>query len=92
MNRKSATHEDVTARIRNVAEVVRVAREDALRVLREHALAGRRIPIWRDNQVVWASAAAVLAEREAAAASDAAMNGDSHSLAGPPAMANETPG
>lgn len=76
----------------DVAKIVEVFRENSLRVLREHALAGRRIPIWRDNQVEWVSAAAVLAERESAAASDAAINGDSHSHAAPPPTAIESPG
>ena len=30
--------------------------------IRQHALAGRSIPVWQDGQVVWLSPEAVLAE------------------------------
>jgi hypothetical protein len=62
MTKKRPTHAEVTARMLDFAKIEQVLIENGRRVLREHARAGRQVPVWRDNQVVWVDAASLLSE------------------------------
>ena len=48
-------HAEIAERLRDVTKVQAALKEAARRAIREHARAGRRIAVWRDNQVVWES-------------------------------------
>ena len=50
-------HTRTAARLRNVAGVQAALRRAAEQALREHAQAGRKVAVWRDNHVVWESPA-----------------------------------
>ena len=51
--RTSADHKRIAEKIRDLAGVQAALKQAARRAVREHALAGQPIAVWRDNQVVW---------------------------------------
>ena len=43
----------ITSRLLDFTKIQEIFNEVARKTVQEHARAGRRIPVWRDNQVVW---------------------------------------
>jgi len=46
-------HEEVTRRLKDTAGVQAALKQAARDAVQEHARAGQKIVVWRDNQVVW---------------------------------------
>lgn len=46
-------HEEVTRRLKDSAGVQAALKQAARDAVQEHARAGQKIVVWRDNQVVW---------------------------------------
>ena len=46
-------HAKIAARLKDLAKIEAVLTEVGQRVILEYARAGRSMPIWRNNQVVW---------------------------------------
>ncbi len=44
---------EISTRAKDARKIEEVLQMVARKTLQEHARAGRKIPIWRDNQVVW---------------------------------------
>jgi hypothetical protein len=53
VNQSESDSRAITARLLDYAKIEQVFAEVARKTVQEHARAGRKIPIWRDNQVVW---------------------------------------
>jgi hypothetical protein len=54
MNGRSAVDNDVIARkLRDLAGLEAALRRAARQAIRDHAITGHPIAVWRDNQVVW---------------------------------------
>jgi hypothetical protein len=49
-------HASITERLSDVAGVEEVLKRAGRQAVIEHARAGRKIPVWRDNQIVWEDA------------------------------------
>lgn len=52
-NRSESDSSAITARLLDFTKVQQVLNEVARKTVQEHARAGRKIPVWRDGQVVW---------------------------------------
>ncbi|QDU43737.1 hypothetical protein Mal52_22130 [Symmachiella dynata] len=50
---RSEKHAEISARAQDAAKIEQVLNEVARKTVQEHARAGRKIPVWRDGQVVW---------------------------------------
>lgn len=48
-------HATIAERLKDIEKIEAVLTEVGHRVILEHARAGRAVPIWRNNQVVWES-------------------------------------
>jgi hypothetical protein len=46
-------HKHIDERFRDIAGMQRVMGEAVEEAVRRHVLAGRRIPVWREGEVVW---------------------------------------
>ena len=46
-------HMAIAERLKDVAKIEAVLTEAVRQAVLEHARAGRSIPVWRNNQVVW---------------------------------------
>ncbi len=46
-------HATIAERLKDLEKIEAVLTEVGQRVILEHARAGRPIPVWRNNQVVW---------------------------------------
>lgn len=51
--RSPADHRRIAEKIRDLAGVQAALKRAARRAIREHALAGQPIAVWRDNKVTW---------------------------------------
>ncbi len=51
--KRSAQQAVIAARAQDAAKIEQVLNEVARKTVQEHARAGRKIPVWRDGQVVW---------------------------------------
>ena len=51
--RSPADHKRITEKLRDLAGVQAALKRAARRAIREHAIAGQPIAVWRDNKVVW---------------------------------------
>ena len=49
----SEKHARIAERLRDIDGVRAALREARKRALLEHARAGREVPVWRDNRVIW---------------------------------------
>jgi hypothetical protein len=49
-------HASITERLSDVAGVEEVLKRAGRQAEIEHARAGHKIPVWRDNQIVWEDA------------------------------------
>jgi len=49
-------HETIAERLKNVALIEEALKRAGQQAVNEHARAGRQIPMWRNNQVVWEDA------------------------------------
>ncbi|QDT48127.1 hypothetical protein Pan258_21670 [Symmachiella dynata] len=52
-NRSESDSSAITARLLDFTKIEQVLNEVARKTVQEHARAGRKIPVWRDGQVVW---------------------------------------
>jgi hypothetical protein len=52
-NQSEVDSRAITARLLDFAKIEKVLAEVARKTVQEHARAGRKIPVWRDYQVVW---------------------------------------
>ena len=50
-NRNS--HEEIAGRLADTAGVQKALKRAVSETIREHAMSGHKIVVWRDNQVVW---------------------------------------
>ena len=53
VNKSESDSSAITARLLDFTKVQQVLNEVARKTVQEHARAGRKIPVWRDGQVVW---------------------------------------
>ncbi|TWU09497.1 MULTISPECIES: hypothetical protein [Symmachiella] len=53
VNQSESDSSAITARLLDFAKIEQVLNEVARKTVQEHARAGRKIPVWRDGQVVW---------------------------------------
>ena len=53
MNRDEIDQNEIAKKLQDIARIEEVLAEATRRAVAEHARAGRKIPAWRNNQVVW---------------------------------------
>lgn len=49
----SNSHEDIANRLADTDGVQKALKQAACETIREHAMTGHKIVVWRDNEVVW---------------------------------------
>lgn len=53
MTQNRADHATIAERLGDVAQIEEALKRAGRQAVLEHARGGRRIPVWRNNQVVW---------------------------------------
>ena len=59
----------------SIEERTKAIQEGVRDALREHALLGRSVSIWRDGKIVWLTPAEILEELRRAESTDGSVNG-----------------